>query len=278
MKKYNLMVAVLFAVSLSACGGTTGTTSNDTTSAQSAETGKADGSEENGEEADLGDTSDAEDSNGTADEKNADAGSDTAGTAEATAPVTIEDAAGDYKTVSPFSQTTYVLHENGTYDITDPEAAGTYTVGSDGTVTLKQSATYASKTETFKPYGNYLYLSDWDCWTTDIKYGAELSFNDEGRTSQSFQTSYPSSSPYISYILNLSEDGTFSSDKEVAHQMGGGLLIDNDLSQKDWLTGTYELDGSLLMLHTDNGDYPLIYSNNTLYYTVIQKDADSSAE
>ena len=156
--------------------------------------------------------------------------------------------AGTYKSVS-FFNTGINLNEDGTYDhYEDNELVGHGTFEA----TKKSLNLYSNKEDVdlgsfrdstyFEKQGDYYYMKRDGMQTVN------------GRCDQTFGS-------MDDIYLVLLEDGTYS------------LTI---LSQEDWLMsgaymGNYTLDGKILKLSYDGGEFVFIYDNDEIYFDVYEK-------
>ena len=172
--------------------------------------------------------------------------------------------AGTYKSVS-FFNTGINLNEDGTYDhYEDNELVGHGTFEA----TKKSLNLYSNKEDVdlgsfrdstyFEKQGDYYYMKRDGMQTVsfsqDSIYGQPPSFDENGRCDQTFGS-------MDDIYLVLLEDGTYS------------LTI---LSQEDWLMsgaymGNYTLDGKILKLSYDGGEFVFIYDNDEIYFDVYEK-------
>lgn len=191
---------------------------------------------------------------------------------ETTVPAAEIDPAGTYKNVSMMFDAVYILNDNGTYDKTSPEEKGTYTVEENGDLKLKENNSSAI---TYIAHGSYYYRGDRKI-ASDEEYGAAVSFDENGRSSQTFETTFISqdNGQSIGYELTLREDGTFLLQEEVGH-MDGGIMIVQD---GDSFEGTYAQQGDVLTLIWQETDYEILYLEGNLYYDVIEKETDKNAQ
>ena len=249
-KKLLAVTAVAAAMALSACGGGT---EADVTEAQT-------GNESQAEESDSSEVSeDAESENESK---------------ETEAPE-VQDVTGTYKNVSFLENTTYVLNDNGTYDSdkVDYGQKGTYTVSEDGKITLQPVD--LGNQYIMTPYEEYYYFSNDDYFDEDSEYGAVPSFDENGRSTQSFQTPFVSQSNgyELSNTLTFKEEGTFTIQQETG-QMQGGFLVTSDGDSYD---GEYTFDNGVVTLKWNDAEYQLLFIDNKLYYNVLKKQTDENA-
>ena len=264
MKKkfYFLMSAALLSLSVSACGGT----DSSAEAASSATETSADADGNTSADANKG-TSDTSKSTSNA---SAEEASETVDE-EMAEPI---DPTGTYHSLSLLQpNSVYELHENGTYDRTSPEEKGTYTVSDSGTISFTQKDYIVS--DTYAPYENYYFCTSDSIFTGDKDYGAAPSFDENGRSSQSFETSFglaDETGTSRAYILTFKEDGTFSLQEEIGQMQGQFLAVqDGDLKE-----GNYTLDGEIITLSWNGADYKLLFRDNRIFYDVIVKETDEN--
>ena len=159
---------------------------------------------------------------------------------------------------------TITFNENGTYD-TGRGYKGTYSV-SPGYVQLDGDL---SNSYTFKD-DHYLYTGNNFYWGEDVEYGLEPTFDDNGRSNQTFTCTYTygftlagetadgnlvADMQYRETILSLHNDGTYEINDD------GNLISE----------GTYQLEDDILRLNYDGGSMPLIYDGDKIYFDVYEK-------
>lgn len=178
-----------------------------------------------------------------------------------------EDITGTYESASMFLNSTYHLNENSTYD-KEPNTKGTYKTGSKGGFTLSEAN--SSSEEIFAKSGNYYYRTNLICcFEEDDEYGLKVSFDEKGRTNQSFDANYDTinqSSMLVKKLgLILNDDGTYKlNDMQV--YITQGKVVD-----KETFEGTYKFENDILWLNYEGKDYPMILVDGKLYFDVIEK-------
>jgi len=169
---------------------------------------------------------------------------------------------GTYEAVSLVSAAAYVLNENGSFD--SGEQKGTYTAADNGsriTFQFKDS----SSSSTLIAYGEYYHTEA--KMTEDTEYGLAPSFDDAGRSNQTFTTQAGD----VSLTLELHEDGsfTFSTDKQ-------SPVFDKF---RDVVTykGSYSLEDTVLNLNWNGIVYPFLVSDEVIYPVVYTKQTDANS-
>lgn len=182
---------------------------------------------------------------------------------------------GTYANVSLFLTSTYQLNENGSFDKTSPEEKGTYTVGDDGSIELTEAG--MSGGDIFTPYGQYYYRSNLICcFEEDEEYGMAPSFDENGRSNQTFEAYYERTDTgnqrYVEFTMN--EDGTFVLKRQI-HNLDGILsVVDYGLT----FEGTYALDGDILTLNWNGIEVPFLLIDEKIYFDVIVKQTDENMQ
>ena len=174
-------------------------------------------------------------------------------------------------------ESSITFNENGTYDMSPSASKGTYEVTSPGILRLDSGLIYNFIDDRYL-FNTYDYTL-----TEDEEYGLAPTFDDNGRTEQTFSYYYADSftletdpstgriletangdyvtnTNYREIIFEFNDDGTY----KIEERINDGLR--ELLSQ-----GTYQLDRKILMLSYDGGSMPLIYDNNTIYFDVYEK-------
>ncbi|MGI6029716.1 MAG: hypothetical protein ACOX81_09990 [Candidatus Heteroscillospira sp.] len=169
---------------------------------------------------------------------------------------------GTYEAVSLFSATAYVLHENGSFD--SGEQKGTYTANDDGNrITIQPKDSSDSRTLT--ACGEYYHTET--KMTKDTEYGLAPSFDDAGRSNQTFEAQADN----VFLTLELNEDGSFvfstSEDSPVSHYY------------KDVVTyeGSYTLEDTVLSLNWNGVVYPFLFADEVIYPVVYTKQTDANS-
>lgn len=181
-------------------------------------------------------------------------------------PVDVEDYAGSYQGVSVF-YTTLELHDNETYDLYDNgEVIESGTVSSSGrdSITLENHVDQGRIITTELKYNDskqYLYREHINrsltgdvipYFSEDADYGAEVSFDENGRSDQRFFVEY-TENDIIELYMN--SDGTYT------------INHNGELSYQ----GQYSLDGDVLTLQYDDGALKFIFESGNLYFDVYEK-------
>ncbi len=174
---------------------------------------------------------------------------------------------GTYKSFSMFLNNTYHLNENGTYD-KEPDANGSYKTDLMGGLVLSQPN--SSSEEIFAKSGDFYYKTNLSCsFEKDTKYGLEVSFDEKGRSNQSFTANYeivdPSSMLVKKLDLVLNDSGTYKLDDMQIYITNGEIV---DLRTFE---GEYHLKDDIFWLHYKGTDYPILLVDKKLYFNVMEK-------
>jgi len=168
---------------------------------------------------------------------------------------------GTYRTVGIFLEDEYYLNENTTFDTKQGEK-GTYTINDNGfTVKPKDSVEL-----TFVKKDNIYYKTGFmDCFEEDKDYGLEPSFDEDGRSNQSFEGNFGDINRTYQFSLKLNEDGTYTTNYWIAHNIG------LDIEKEETREGEYRLEDDILWLNYKGTDYPMILADGKIYFDVIEK-------
>lgn len=239
-----LMLAATLALSLVACGGGSGAGDTNTPS-----TGNGDTTSTDTPSGGNGDTTSA----------------DTSQIPDEPQNITPEDIAGTYQSVSLFQETAYQLNANTTYDRIDKDEKGTYTINGGGGFTLQPTS---DMSQTFAKKDNFYYIIDKVGFAdSDDDYGLKPTFDNNGRSNQSFSIQYdsaPASSYWYEIFLELNEDGTF---RLPYYQRNTAA----DVRNKGQYEGEYYLDDYVLNLNHQDGTIKFLFLNDTIYCRVFEK-------
>ena len=167
---------------------------------------------------------------------------------------------GTYESVSLYHATAYQLNENGSYDA--GEEKGTYTAD-DSTITVKPKE--GTGTTTLTAYDAYYYTGN--CITEDTEYGMAPTFDESGRSAQSFEAEVDA----VTVRLELHEDGSFvfsTSSKSPVYFRGTDIVT---------YEGTYTLADEVLSLNWNGADYPMLLIDGKLYFLVYAKKTDENS-
>lgn len=182
--------------------------------------------------------------------------------AQSEAPPEEEPVAGTYQNVTIMPESVYQLYEDTTYDRQGPEETGTYQETDNGGFSLFQPG-FGNASASFVRHGAYYYEMT-SYFEEDEDYGLAPTFDEAGRSGQSFVANYASGTVYNRMLsLVLREDGTF---QLTDFERGSGS------AQADaaW-EGTYTLEGDVLRLSSQEGELPFLYLNSRLYFMVLEK-------
>lgn len=191
-------------------------------------------------------------------------------------PVDVDDYVGSYQGVSAFD-TSLVLRDDETFDLYENgEVLESGQVSSNEKDTLILSVsdgrggTYTMDYR-FNESGQYLYKENGSkslngnmspLFSEDVNYGKEPTFDENGRTNQTFSTEYTSN---VILTLKMSEDGTYSIERR------DGLTNNVNVDYQ----GTYNLKGDILTLNYDGGTLIFIYAENEaghqIFFDVYEK-------
>ena len=189
-----------------------------------------------------------------------------------------EDVVGTFKNVTIFPEAQFTLNNNGTYDSTEPATKGTFSGHTiSGPFGLPIDVSYEIKLDdgrTLELIDNGMYYDSTKYISEDQEYGLEPTFDDNGKSDQSFWLNYETYYPdYGDYLmsdpefkilqLDFSADGTYS--------MVNSDTISDGKEHRDSYEGTYELEGNIITLNYDGGSMPLIYDDNKIYFDVYEK-------
>ena len=169
---------------------------------------------------------------------------------------------GTYEAVSLYDAPAYQLNENGSYD--HGEKKGTYTTDSDRNIVLSPKDAEADITLT--AHGSYYYTQD--SLDEDTEYGLAPSFDENGRSGQTFTRTMDSS---VEMTLSLHDDGTFQlsfSSQSPVFSRG------NDVVSYE---GSYTLEDDVLHLTWNDMDFPLLYLDEKIYPVVYTKSTEENS-
>lgn len=181
---------------------------------------------------------------------------------------------GTYENVSLFLTSTIQVSENGSFDRTNPDEKGTYNTREDGSFELIEKG--MGNGDIFTPYGDYYYRSNLICsFDEDEEYGLAPSFDENGRSTQSFDAYYePASGGNQNYVLfTMKDDGTYTLQKQIRNTQGFLTVVD----QGDTYEGTYTLDGEVLTLTWNEFKVPFLFLNGKIYFDIIEKQTAENA-
>lgn len=123
--------------------------------------------------------------------------------------------------------------------------------------------------EEFEKKDQYYYRTNLICsFEEDDEYGIEPSFDEQGRTNQSFGVYYDriTDEKHKSLSLTLNEDGTFVLSESVILIYEGKRVGDPVVRE-----GEYTLNGYVLNLNYDGVDHPFLYLDDKIYFDVLEK-------
>lgn len=177
------------------------------------------------------------------------------------------DVAGTYKSVGLYFDAEYHLNTNTTFDIINGKQSngtqGTYIVDYENNVSLKP--TDSSKL-TINEEGNLYYIEGFmDCFEKDEEYGLKPTFDENGRSKQTFRRLYGDTNYSYEIGLNLNDDGTYSGKYKKITNVG--LIYDIDNTYE----GTYKFENDILWLNYKGKDYPMLFVKDKLYFDIIEK-------
>ena len=187
------------------------------------------------------------------------------GETEEESKLTEDNVSGEYRGVGLYSDLndTYHLNENTTFD-TDKGVKGTYAIDSSQ-MAVVLSPKNLSEIKLNK-VGAYYYTEGFmDCFSKDTEYELEVTFNEEGRSNQSFEYAGKDSRYLYNYTLQLKENGTYTASYE---------KIDFIYFEDDYDTtyeGTYALEDNILWLSFGDSKYPMLFVDGKLYFDVLEK-------
>lgn len=185
------------------------------------------------------------------------------------------DVSGEYGNISLFFASTYKLNDNGTYDRTSPDAKGTYVVDNEsGDIEFTRKDSNSS--DIYAPYGEYYYCSNDEFYDTDVDYGIAPSFDENGKSTQTFQSSFAEqpNGEYMAHKFSMNEDGTFSILEERALYTNNILYITDEKT----FDGEYSVDGEIITLKWNDEEYQLLYLDNKIFYDVIERQTENTLQ
>lgn len=183
------------------------------------------------------------------------------------------DVTGTYENISLFLTSTYEWRENGSYDKTNPDEKGTYVVSDKGDVIMSENR--GSGGDTFTPYGDYYYRSNLICgFEKDNEYGLAPSFDENGRSSQTFDAFYEriTNDQHHYLVFTMNEDGTFIL-KDMIRSNTQGIVDEGDTFE-----GEYVLNDDILTLKWNGIEVPFLYIDGKIYFDIIEKQTEETAQ
>ncbi len=191
---------------------------------------------------------------------------------------------GTYKTVGVFEDT-FTLNENQSYDATgttpqiETTPKGTYSETENG---FKFNNSSSFLYTDFIKIGDF-YCNNNSCFTADTEYGLSPSFDENGRSNQTFNYQMINGlilpNPHHEFTLSLKDDGTCTAKFEVTQVWGigsGNVWADLANMRTEYLmdkeiSGTYELKDSVLYITYDDKVYPMPIYNNEIYFYTLER-------
>lgn len=200
--------------------------------------------------------------------ENATSSAPPADAASATPTVEPEEAGGPgrYEAASLYSDSSYVLNENGSYE--HGEEKGIYTVEADGSLIMQPKDSDSSQTLT--ACGNYYHTETG--MSEDTEYGMAPTFDENGHSSQTFVTAFDADDPTASMTLELHEDGTFAFSIK---QSSSDYLLMRLEDVVDY-SGTYTLEEEVLRLSYHNADFTMLFADGKIYPITYVKRTDAN--
>lgn len=180
---------------------------------------------------------------------------------------------GVYEHISLFLNSTYEWHENGSYDRTSPDEKGTYTVSDKGDVIMSENG--GSGGDTYTPYGDYYYRSNLICgFEKDDEYGLAPSFDENGRSTQTFDAFYEriTNDQHHYLVFTMNEDGTFIL-KDMIRSNTKGIVDEGDTFE-----GEYIFNDDILTLKWNGIEVPFLYIDGKIYFDIIEKQTEETAQ
>lgn len=192
---------------------------------------------------------------------------------------------GTYNTVGIFEDT-YTINQNKSYDAkgTTPDInyaeKGTF-VENETSFELQPTKSGFMYTKFIK-VGNY-YCEEGSCFTKDVEYGLKPTFDESGRTNQTFEDKITNGLIFPNrnhkFTLSLKDDGTCTGKFEITVTRvnnTGNILADLESMQTETLKsdefmGTYEYKDSILTITYDGKTYPMPVSNEKIYFYTLEK-------
>lgn len=200
--------------------------------------------------------------------ENATSSAPPADAASATPTVEPEEAGGPgrYEAASLYSDSSYVLNENGSYE--HGEEKGIYTVEADGSLIMQPKDSDSSRTLT--ACGNYYHTETG--MSEDTEYGMAPTFDENGHSSQTFVTAFDADDPTASMTLELHEDGTFAFSIK---QSSSDYLLMRLEDVVDY-SGTYTLEEEVLRLSYHDADFTMLFADGKIYPITYVKRTDAN--
>ena len=192
---------------------------------------------------------------------------------------------GTYNTVGIFEDT-YTLNQNMSFDAKGTTPDIDY--AEKGTFTESEAGFSLNPTKSgfmylkFIKVGNY-YCEEDSCFTKDAEYGLKPTFDEKGRTNQTFEDGIRNGliSPNRSheFTLSLKDDGTCTGKFEITATRvtnTGNIMVDLANMQTETLKsnefiGTYEYKDSILTITYDGKTYPMPVANDKIYFYTLEK-------
>lgn len=207
--------------------------------------------------------------------------------------------AGTYKNVSLLQDAVLTLNDDDTYDANyrlerystfQYEDKGTFSPEDNGNLLIfdgeydkiefqRIADKYYYRTSDYEYEPNIDYYDDF-CFATDTEYGKAPTFDENGRSNQSFTSIYEVSESVMygsmqeenpeEKVLSLSlfDDGTFVLDNIISDSAEDAV---NTTVRSASYQGTYNLDGEILSLKYDGGEMTFIYTDDKIYFDVYEK-------
>ncbi len=194
---------------------------------------------------------------------------------EATVPESFVFTDGEYRTFGGF-EATYQFHDDGTFAVESPdrpdyEMTGTYTVAENQNLDLEDSEGGHAY---FAAAGKYLFKirehddNSFCCFKKDNQYGQPITLDENGRSNQTFVAglAYRKTGCRHTFALVLREDGTCDVNYFVTEDRGAG-----DKIVEQMYTGTYQVEGDLLLVSYNGIQHPMLINNGMIYFWALEK-------
>lgn len=204
--------------------------------------------------------------------------------------------AGTYKNVSLLQDAVLTLNDDDTYDANynlerystfQYEDKGTFSREDGGNCLIfdndiefrKVGDKFYYRTSDYEYEPNVDYYDDF-CFATDTEYGKAPTFDENGRSNQSFTSIYEVSESVMYgsmeeenaeekiLSLTLRDDGTFVLENIISDPAADAV---NTTVESASYQGTYQLDGEFLLLNYDTGKMIFIYTDDKIFFDVYEK-------
>ena len=176
-------------------------------------------------------------------------------------PIDASEVVGTYNSVS-FFDGSIILHDNGTYDRYEgsTEMGKGIFEATTKSISFETDNNFNESTNLFYKVDGYYYrvnkdtMNGWGAayFETD-DYGREVTFDNQGRSDQTFKVNLTGSGDDVALTLN--NDGSF-------------VVTSNGVTGYE---GTYHLQDEILTLNYGEGSLVFIYTDDKIYFDVYEK-------